>query len=136
MPSITSNSPHQTVIAGTPGQVDTLVAQVVAENLLARRIEVDVASHHRIIDAILPELQAALAGLSPATPAIPIITITTIPITTQPISCSSRPMCRTKPSPCRSTNNTSSAPISDRQAKLNPCRRLLASAGKLAGSST
>jgi phthiocerol/phenolphthiocerol synthesis type-I polyketide synthase D len=67
-------SPLATVVAGPPSQIDALIAQVVAENLLARRIEVDVASHHPIIDAILPELQAALAGVSPATPAIPIIT--------------------------------------------------------------
>ncbi len=66
-------SPRQTVIAGPPADVDELIAQVAAKDLLARRIEVDVASHHPIIDPILPELQVALAGLAPRTPRIPII---------------------------------------------------------------
>ncbi|MCB0939936.1 MAG: type I polyketide synthase [Mycobacterium sp.] len=67
-------SPRQTVIAGPPDQVDLLVAQVAAQNRLARRVEVDVASHHPIIDPILPELRTALAGLAPTTPSIPLIT--------------------------------------------------------------
>ena len=58
-------SPRQTVIAGPPDQVEAVIAVVTAENRLARRIEVDVASHHRIVDPILPELRAALAGLAP-----------------------------------------------------------------------
>jgi phthiocerol/phenolphthiocerol synthesis type-I polyketide synthase D len=66
-------SPRQTVIAGPPDAIDTLIAQVVAQNRLARRVDVDVASHHPIIDPILPELCAALAGLAPATPTIPVI---------------------------------------------------------------
>ena len=64
-------SPRQTVIAGPPEQVDAVIAVVAAGNRLARRIEVDVASHHRIIDPILPELRggvgrsgAAIAGHS------------------------------------------------------------------------
>ena len=67
-------SPRQTVIAGPPQDIDSLIATVCARDRLARRVEVDVASHHPIIDPILPELRAALAGLAPATPAIPIIT--------------------------------------------------------------
>ncbi|CAN5605593.1 type I polyketide synthase [soil metagenome] len=66
-------SPRQTVIAGPPGDVDELIAQVAAKDLLARRIEVDVASHHPIIEPILPELQAALAGLAPKVPRLPIL---------------------------------------------------------------
>jgi phthiocerol/phenolphthiocerol synthesis type-I polyketide synthase C len=66
-------SPRQTVIAGPPGDVDELIAQVAAQDRLARRIDVDVASHHPVIDPILPELQVALAGLAPRPPRIPII---------------------------------------------------------------
>jgi phthiocerol/phenolphthiocerol synthesis type-I polyketide synthase D len=69
-------SPRQTVIAGAPEQVDAVMAVVDAQNRLARRIEVDVASHHPTIDPILPELRAALADLSPATPRIPLISTT------------------------------------------------------------
>ena len=69
-------APRQTVIAGPPEQVDTLVAQVDAQGLLARRIQVDVASHHPTIDPILSELRSALAGLNPAGPTIPVISTT------------------------------------------------------------
>jgi phthiocerol/phenolphthiocerol synthesis type-I polyketide synthase D len=66
-------SPNQTVIAGPPDQVDAVIAVVDGQGRLARRIEVDVASHHPTIDPILPELRSALADLAPATPAIPLI---------------------------------------------------------------
>ena len=66
-------SPNQSVIAGPPEQVDELVAKVDAKGLLARRVEVDVASHHATIDPILPELRTALAYLNPAGPKIPVI---------------------------------------------------------------
>ncbi|CAA0107127.1 Phthiocerol synthesis polyketide synthase type I PpsA [Mycolicibacterium vanbaalenii] len=69
-------SPRQTVIAGPPDQVDAVMAEVAAMDRLARRIEVDVASHHPTIDPILPELRAALQDLAPATPTIPLITTT------------------------------------------------------------
>jgi phthiocerol/phenolphthiocerol synthesis type-I polyketide synthase D len=69
-------SPRQTVIAGPPEQVDAVISVVAAQNRLARRVEVDVASHHPIIDPILPELRSALADLAPQPPSIPIITTT------------------------------------------------------------
>ena len=69
-------SPRQSVIAGPPEVVDMLCTAVQQDNRLARRIDVDVASHHPIIDPILPELRSALAGLAPAAPSIPIITTT------------------------------------------------------------
>ena len=40
-------SPRQTVIAGPPEQVDAVIAAVAGQDRLARRVEVDVASHHR-----------------------------------------------------------------------------------------
>ncbi|MGB8389828.1 type I polyketide synthase [Mycobacterium sp.] len=69
-------SPRQTVIAGPPERVDAMIATVAARDLLARRIDVEVASHHRIIDAVLPELRDALADLAPMTPKIPLISTT------------------------------------------------------------
>jgi phthiocerol/phenolphthiocerol synthesis type-I polyketide synthase D len=69
-------SPHQSVIAGPPTQVDAVIAAVQARNRLARRVEVDVASHHPTVDPILPELRAALAGLAPTTPKIPLLSTT------------------------------------------------------------
>ena len=70
-------SPRQSVIAGPPESVDAVIAAVAAQNRLARRVEVDVASHHPIIDPILPELRSALVDLTPQPPNIPIITTTT-----------------------------------------------------------
>jgi phthiocerol/phenolphthiocerol synthesis type-I polyketide synthase D len=69
-------SPRQTVIAGPPGQVDTLITVVENTGRLARRVDVDVASHHPIIEPILPELRTALADLAPAAPVVPVITTT------------------------------------------------------------
>ena len=66
-------SPTQSVIAGPPEQVDAVIAELSARNLLARRIEVDVASHHPIIDPVLPELRTALADLAPKAATIPMI---------------------------------------------------------------
>ncbi|MEO6794210.1 MAG: type I polyketide synthase [Mycobacterium sp.] len=66
-------APQQTVIAGPPDQVDAVVAVVDSQGKLARRVEVDVASHHRTVDPILAELRAALADLKPSTPTIPLI---------------------------------------------------------------
>ncbi len=66
-------SASQTVIAGPPDQVDAVIAVVDAEGRLARRIEVDVASHHPTIDPILPELRSALSDLVPMQPRIPLI---------------------------------------------------------------
>ena len=72
-------SPRQSVIAGPPDQVDELIATVAAQDRLARRIEVDVASHHPIIDPVLAPLRLALADLAPRTPTIPLITTTVDP---------------------------------------------------------
>ena len=69
-------SPRQSVIAGPPDQVDALIAIVDAQGKLARRIEVDVASHHPTIDPILPKLLSALSYLSPAAAKIPVISTT------------------------------------------------------------
>ncbi|RPA66287.1 SDR family NAD(P)-dependent oxidoreductase [Gordonia oryzae] len=66
-------APDQTVLAGPPEQIDAAIAEVAARDLLARRVEVDVASHHPIIDPVLPELRAALSTLTPAEPTIPML---------------------------------------------------------------
>ena len=67
------SAPQQTVIAGPPEQIDAAIAAVDAQGLLARRVEVDVASHHPTVDPILAELKDALADLKPQTPRIPLI---------------------------------------------------------------
>src|ERR1700761_4198164 len=66
-------APEQTVIAGPPEQIDAAVAVVDGQGKLARRVEVDVASHHPTVDPILADLKDALADLKPMTPKIPLI---------------------------------------------------------------
>ena len=66
-------APQQTVIAGPPEQIDAAIAVVDAQGKLARRVEVDVASHHPTVDPILADLKVALADLKPMTPKIPLI---------------------------------------------------------------
>src|SRR5271156_3178391 len=66
-------APEQTVIAGPPEQVDAVIAVVDAQGKLARRVEVDVASHHPTVDPILAELRDALADLKSMTPRIALI---------------------------------------------------------------
>jgi len=67
-------SPRQTVVAGPAEAVDTLIARATGQNTFARRVNVDVASHHAMMDPILPDLKAALADLMPGFPVIPLIT--------------------------------------------------------------
>ncbi|MGZ9827574.1 beta-ketoacyl synthase N-terminal-like domain-containing protein [Tsukamurella ocularis] len=67
------SSPRQTVVAGEPHRIDALIDAVAARGRLARRVEVDVASHHATVDPILDELRTELAGLSPRTPTIPVL---------------------------------------------------------------
>src|ERR1700749_1953557 len=66
-------APRQTVISGPPDQVDAVIAVVDGQGKLARRVEVDVASHHPTVDPILDELRTALVDLKPQTPKIPLI---------------------------------------------------------------
>lgn len=69
-------SPRQSVVAGPPESVDAVTSVVAAQNRLVRRVDVDVASHHPIIDPVLPELRSMLADLTPQPPSIPIISTT------------------------------------------------------------
>ncbi|MBU3749812.1 MAG: acyltransferase domain-containing protein, partial [Mycobacterium sp.] len=66
-------SPRQTVVAGPVEAVDAVVASATAGNIFARKVNVDVASHHAMMDPILPELRDALADLEPGYPVIPVI---------------------------------------------------------------
>lgn len=66
------SSPRQTVVAGPADEVDTLVAAALRRNIFARRVNTEVASHHALMDPILPQLKDALADLIPGFPVIPV----------------------------------------------------------------
>ena len=69
-------SPRQTVIAGPTEPIDTIIATARQRNTFARRVNMEVPSHHAMMDPVLPELRAALAELAPRTPSIPVISTT------------------------------------------------------------
>ncbi|MFS0896207.1 type I polyketide synthase [Mycolicibacterium litorale] len=77
------SSPRQTVIAGPPTDIDTLIAVVQGRGRFAKRVNMQVASHNALMDPILPELRGALADLTPTAPVIPFIS--TVQNTTQPV---------------------------------------------------
>ena len=66
-------SPSQTAVAGPIEAVEAVIARATQQNTFARRVDVEVASHHAMMDPILPELREAFAGLTPRLPLIPVI---------------------------------------------------------------
>ncbi|CAN5733814.1 phthiocerol type I polyketide synthase PpsB [soil metagenome] len=66
------SSPRQTVVAGPTDAVDAVIVAAREQNTFARRVNMEVASHHAMMDPILPELRTALAGLTPRAPIIPV----------------------------------------------------------------
>jgi phthiocerol/phenolphthiocerol synthesis type-I polyketide synthase A len=75
-------SPRQTVIAGSPAQVDAAIVAVSEQERFARRVNMEVASHTALMDPILPELRSALADLKPKAPTIPFISTVADPTVT------------------------------------------------------
>ncbi|WP_437688199.1 SDR family NAD(P)-dependent oxidoreductase [Sorangium sp. So ce176] len=71
------NTPGSTVVSGDAAAVDRLLAELEHEEVFARRVNVDYASHSAHVDAILPELEACLASVEPRTCAIPLYSTVT-----------------------------------------------------------
>lgn len=69
-------SPRQSVIAGPPEKIEAVIADLQANDRLARLVDIDIASHHPMIDSVLTELRADLAELTPGIPLIPVFTTT------------------------------------------------------------
>ena len=67
------SSPRQTVVAGPAAAVDAVLDAARQANVFARRVNMEVASHHPLMDPILPQLRDALADLMPGFPVIPLI---------------------------------------------------------------
>nr|MCW1957561.1 SDR family NAD(P)-dependent oxidoreductase [Mycobacterium sp.] len=68
-------SPGQTVVAGPPEQVESLIADQTAADIFARRVNMEVASHTALMEPVLgamrSELAAVLAGGAPGHLKIP-----------------------------------------------------------------
>ncbi|MDX3550127.1 SDR family NAD(P)-dependent oxidoreductase, partial [Streptomyces europaeiscabiei] len=65
------NTAASTVISGDSDALDIFLADVQAEGVFARRVQVDYASHSAHMDPLLPALAEELAGLRPAAGRIP-----------------------------------------------------------------
>jgi acyl transferase domain-containing protein len=70
------NSPRMTVIAGGADAIRRVTERLTDEAVFCRVVRVDVASHSRHVDSILPALRADLATLAPARARIPIYSAT------------------------------------------------------------
>ncbi|XXT63554.1 SDR family NAD(P)-dependent oxidoreductase [Sorangium sp. So ce590] len=65
------NTSSSTVVSGDVEAVDGLMAELTAEGVFCRRVNVDYASHSAHMDALLPELGAKLSSLRPKATEIP-----------------------------------------------------------------
>ncbi|MFH8367650.1 type I polyketide synthase [Streptomyces sp. NPDC018031] len=65
------NGPSSVVVAGEPGALTELLAACEAEDVRARRIPVDYASHSAQVERIRDEVIGALAGITPRPAAVP-----------------------------------------------------------------
>ncbi len=68
-----SNSPKSTVLAGDKSAIDALIAELESQQLFARLVKVDVASHSQQMDPLREGLREALAAIQPQAAAIPLI---------------------------------------------------------------
>jgi acyl transferase domain-containing protein/acyl carrier protein len=71
------NGPSSVVVCGETDELDALYDTLTRENIRARRIAVDYASHSHHVEAIRDELVEALAGLHPTRAAVPFASATT-----------------------------------------------------------
>ncbi|MFC8454892.1 SDR family NAD(P)-dependent oxidoreductase, partial [Kitasatospora sp. NPDC057223] len=65
------NGPATTVVSGTATELDTLQAHYEANDIRARRIPVDYASHSHHVESIKDELARLLAGITPRAAGVP-----------------------------------------------------------------
>ncbi|GJF14991.1 hypothetical protein NGTWS0302_37610 [Mycolicibacterium cyprinidarum] len=70
-------SPRQTVVAGLPDDVDAIITAVTAQNIFARRVNMEVASHTALMDPVLPDIREALTGINPHIPTLPFLSTIT-----------------------------------------------------------
>ncbi|WP_050432979.1 type I polyketide synthase [Chondromyces crocatus] len=67
------NAPRSSVVAGEPLPLQQLIDALQAQGVYCRLVRVDVASHSRHVDPLLPRLLDALQGLQPRTASLPIL---------------------------------------------------------------
>ncbi|MGW4092492.1 type I polyketide synthase [Nocardia sp. NPDC004750] len=66
------NSASSLTLSGDVDRLDKIAEKLTEDGVFARRLRVEVPYHSRLMDPILDELRAALAGLTPMTPIVPL----------------------------------------------------------------
>ena len=73
-----SNSPSSTVLAGDPGALTTLVAQLESRGVFARWVQVDIMSRHSPqMDSLLPALADELRDIASRPSSLPMCSTAT-----------------------------------------------------------
>ncbi|MGW2368387.1 SDR family NAD(P)-dependent oxidoreductase [Streptomyces sp. NPDC001667] len=65
------NSPTSTVVSGEPGALEELLARCESEEIRARRVPVDYASHCAEVEVVRDEVLRELTGIAPGQAAVP-----------------------------------------------------------------
>jgi acyl transferase domain-containing protein len=66
------NSASSLTLSGEIDRLDEIAEKLTEDGIFARRLRVEVPYHSRLMDPILDELRAALAGLEPKAPTVPL----------------------------------------------------------------
>ena len=78
-------APAETVLAGEGADVDALVSRLEPAGVRCRRVRIDAASHSHLVDDVLGEFEAGLAGIRPRPPRVQwVSTVTAEPGSTEP----------------------------------------------------
>lgn len=76
-----NNSPASSVLSGDPEALESVLAELHAKNIFCRPVKVDVAAHSPQMEALRPELVAALSGIRPRASSVPVYsTVTAAPV--------------------------------------------------------
>jgi acyl transferase domain-containing protein/NAD(P)-dependent dehydrogenase (short-subunit alcohol dehydrogenase family)/aryl carrier-like protein len=67
-----SNGPRRTIISGHPQAVEKVLAELAEQDVFARIVKVDVASHSSQVDSLLDALRAALEPIRPRKGELPL----------------------------------------------------------------
>ncbi|WP_144387271.1 type I polyketide synthase, partial [Streptomyces sp. SAJ15] len=71
------NGPRTVIVSGEPEAVEELLADCAKQEIRARRIPVDYASHGPQVEAVEDEILHSLASITPATPSVPLLSTVT-----------------------------------------------------------